>query len=144
MGHRVFVLYEIEVEYVVDYGRFEMRQQMLQEQTMELNSGTLKTTQKRTLFVRYVLLIPHTLVWAAISSSKNMILLILNKSNSRFWTRPVSDLFWTGAGPYAAFLTNYVQENSLILLFSTKFASNRNQHTEFKAQYRLHRRPKSQ
>ena len=36
----------------VDYSRFEMRQQRLQEQAMELDTGTLKTTQKRSIFVR--------------------------------------------------------------------------------------------
>jgi len=37
---------------VADYRRFEARLQMLQEQMMELNTGSLKTTQKRTLFVK--------------------------------------------------------------------------------------------
>ena len=39
-----------------DYRRFEARLQMLQEQMMDLSAGSLKTTQKRTLFVKYVLL----------------------------------------------------------------------------------------
>jgi len=70
----------------------------------------------------------------------------------RVWTGPVPGsgpgrsliFFWTGAGPCVAYLTYCLQENSLKLLFSTKFTSNCNQHTEFKAQYRLHRHPKSQ
>jgi guanylate kinase len=72
-----------------DYQRFETRLQVLQEQTMELSAGTLKTTQKRTLFVRALFNYDPTkdsgLPGRGLAFSRGDILHVTNASDDDWW-----------------------------------------------------------